>query len=299
MARMAWLIPAGIALVSAWSLPAAQPSVDDAFAALSRDLDRYAACRRAADAECLTALTHAESSVVSNRGRRSATDSRLLTQAPDEFDPQASLATYLIAAPTEPLRSGDRLYNLIPYTAERPVSSGWGRVRAYLIGISDDAGANWRFVDGAFVAPNRIERIIPDLDPRELPMVDLQVVPAPPAVRSRYLQTSRGGFYYDGEAAAYTLTVEVTRPIDAALDVTVLLDDPQNAMRRREYRSNLAPDQDTLDIVSPVMRGFTGGRIYNVTLTGSDATTGEVLFEHRQPLLFGAGGPITVAGPSR
>ena len=34
-------------------------------------------------------------------------------------------------------------------------------------------------------------------------------------------------------------------------------------------------------------------------LAGTDATTGTVLFEHRRPLSFGAGGPITVVGHSR
>jgi hypothetical protein len=46
------------------------------------------------------------------------------------------------------------------------------------------------------------------------------------------------------------------------------------------------------------MPGFEGGRYYNVVLRGTDAATGALVFEHRQPLLYGAGGPITVIPPA-
>jgi hypothetical protein len=174
---------------------------------------------------------------------------------------------------------------------------GWVELKSFLIGVSDDEGASWRFIDGAFVDRTRIGHIIPDFDRRDLPEIEQQIIRSPDPVRSDYLQTTRGGFYYDGASAAYNLTVNVRKRIRSAVDVTVQLDDPRNPGRPQLYQSSLAAGQKTLEIVSPPLSGFEGGKLYSVLLTGTDATTGETLFEHGQQLLFGAGGPVTMVLP--
>lgn len=209
------------------------------------------------------------------------------------------LRTRRFGSPPPPFPAGSRLYSLIPYVLGEPVSMGWLQLESFLIAISDDEGASWKFIDGALVSPGRIDRVFPDLERRDLPVSQQWVTPTPPATRSRYLATSSGGFYSDGEAAAYNLLLTVIREIDAAIEVAVQLDDPQDLDRPRKFQTSLLPDQQTLDIVSPVMQGFEGGRFYHVLLTGTDPTTGAVLFEHIQPLLFGAGGSFTVVSASR
>jgi hypothetical protein len=209
------------------------------------------------------------------------------------------LRTRRFGSPPPPFPAGSKLYSLIPYEFGEPVSVGWLQLESFLIAISDDEGASWKFIDGALVSPGRIGRVLPDLERRDLPESRQWIIPAPPAARSTYLATSNGGFYFDGETAAYNLALTVIRRIESAIDVAVLLDDPQNPDRPRKYQTSLFPDQGTLDIVSPIMEGFEGGKVYNVFLAGTDPSTGAVLFEHLQPLLFGAGGPITVISASR
>jgi len=310
--KLCWL---GLALTGGWRMPsigtlgvalacvcgplAAQPSPDTAVAALTRDLDRFAACHRDSDLDCLSALTGPELNEEIYRGRSGDLESWLSMPKPAVSSTHAMLRTRRFGPPPRPFPAGSRLYSLIPYELGEPVSAGWLQLESFLIAISDDEGASWKFIDGARVSPGRIGRVIPDLERRDLPVSQQWVIPAPPAARSTYLVTSNGGFYFDGESAAYNLALTVIRRIESAIDVAVLLDDPQNPNRPRKYQTSLFPDQGTLDIVSPIMEGFEGGKVYNVFLTGTDPSTGAVLFEHLQQLLFGAGGPITVISASR
>jgi hypothetical protein len=286
-----------LALIGAWSALAAQPSTDSEVAALTRDLDRYAACRREFDADCLSALTHSELNALLRPGLKVGETFLRPDAAPSDSNPLTALATRQFADPVQPFHAGNRLYSFIPYESAGPAPVGWVELKSFLIGISDDEGANWRFIDGTFIDRTRIARIIPDFELSDLPETEPQIIRSPEPVRSNYLQTTRGGFYYDGEAAAYNLTFNVTKRIRSALDVTIQLDDPSNSGRSQTYQSTLAAGQKTLEIVSPAMRGFEGGKLYSVLLTATDAATGEKVFEHGQQLLFGAGGPITIALP--
>ncbi len=288
-----------IALIFACGTLAAQPSPDAATAALDRDLDRLEACLRESDAACLTALTHTELREEAARGHPRYSEIFRSIQGQAAADPQTMLRSRQFAPPARPFPAGDRLYSLIPYELGEPDLVGWRLFESFLIAVSDDGGDSWRFLDGDLVAPSRIERIIPGYRRRDLPVAQERFIPVPPASRSEYLVTSRGGFYSDGEAAVYTLDLTVVTEIEAAIDVAVLLDDPQDPDRPRQYQSSLSPGQETLEILSPVIGGFKGGRIYNVALTGTDPMTGAVLFEHRQRLLFGAGGPTTVVSSTR
>jgi hypothetical protein len=292
----------GLTLVVAWSALAAQPQAEGAveagLAALTRDLDRLAACHRASDLACLSPLMHAElSEEIARRNWRDSAIWRSMARQ-SESSTGATLSTRRFAEPAQPFRAGDRLYSLVTYELGGPVAGGWRDLESFLIAVSDDAGTSWRFVDGELAARGRVDRVIPGYRQRDLPEVILRMIPSPPPFRSTHLLTNSGGFYSDGEAAAYNLTLTVTTQTDAAIDVAVLLDDPLNPDRPREYQSSIAPGQETLEIVSPIIPGFEGGRIYNVVLKGTDPTTGAALFEHRQPLLFGAGGPTTIVGPS-
>lgn len=296
------LSPAGtsvFALALAWGTLAAQPSPDAATAALTRDLDRFEACLRDSNTACLTALTHTELREEGSRGQPRYSELWRSISDRAASNSESMLSTRHFAPPAQPFPAGSRLYSLIPYVLGEPDAVGWRQFESFLIAISDDGGDSWRFVDGDLVARSRIDRVIPGYRRADLPAAQERMFLVPPASSSEYLVTSRGGFYSDGDAAAYTLVLTVVREIETAVDVAVELDDPQDPERQREYRTSLSPGQGTLDIVSPVIRGFQGGRYYDVALTGTDPTTGAVLFEHRQRLLFGAGGPTTVVSSVR
>ena len=299
MVQLTAIRTSGIALACAWGTLAAQPSPDVASAALTRDLDRFATCHRESDFACLSALTHSELSEEVSQGQQGRSEIRRSMSAQAASTPGTPLHTRRFETPAPPFPAGNRLYSLIPYELGAPAATGWREFHSFLIAISDDEGASWAFIDGAIVTPGRIDRIMPGYRRKDLPATQERFILVPPAFRSAYLMTRGGGFYSDGEAAAYNLALTVTTPVESPIDVTVMLDDPLDPDLPREYQSSLAAGQETLEIVSPIMRGFEGGRVYNVRLTGTDPTTGAVLFEHRQPLLFGAGGPITVVGPSR
>lgn len=75
----------------------------------------------------------------------------------------------VFAAPSELVETGGAVYAIVPYTLEMTGPDGArGTTPTYLIGVSDDRGAHWTFLDGNGVAGDRakLKKILPDFPDR-------------------------------------------------------------------------------------------------------------------------------------
>jgi hypothetical protein len=81
--------------------------------------------------------------------------------------------------------TGQRAYCILPETTEIGVPAGTATQQSFILGISDDRGSHWSFIDGA-AGETTIHKLLPDLpDTVKLPprpkLIVSADVPAPPA----------------------------------------------------------------------------------------------------------------------
>ncbi len=277
----------GIALFGAWSALAAQPSMESAIEAAAADARRYADCIAEGDIECLFGLTHWELlDEFGGRARRSQRN--FLERYAEEPGPDGSAQRLLYAEPWEPVMSGDRLVTIVPaaYMAAHATIDLWMGAGTYLLGVSEDSGATWRFVGGNLVSRGDVERLVPELRGK-LPSTDFAAIIAPPPLfETQYLRTTDAFFVLGDAAASYALRFRVTKRLTDEIALVISFDDPENPARPRFIQTRLMPGQRTLEIASPTMTEFEAGEIYNVVVHGSNPITGEEIFEHTQPVLY-------------
>jgi hypothetical protein len=302
----------GLALIGAWTTLAANSSPDSPMSAVLRDLDRYIGCRLQFDLDCLVETTYSHLNATATSTRPIPAD-RLESLRPQyesaKAEPRSRLRTIEYDMPLEPFRAGTQFFTVVPYRLETPAPGAWLTENSFFLGISDDAGATWRFVEGETLHPDRIDLIIPGYRSDLLPPayakvfealqspapVRSEVIMAPTPARSEYLRTTDASFEFDGESAAYSVLLDVRKRVASEITLSVYFDDPSSAGRPDPYHVSLSPSQKKLEIVSPAMRGFEGGEHYGFLIIGSDAATGAKLFEHRQELLFGVLDPPRIA----
>jgi hypothetical protein len=248
---------------------------------------------------CIEEMTHRERLDAAGLLSREMNRLKALMDARAIFFPDQRIYNWLEAAPAWPPFAVDGvLYAFVPTleTWTDPVNtwmdpSGRGRRTdrmAYLLGASEDDGKSWRFIqvdEDSVLKPDEIDRVIPAYDgPR--PEIRVVVAVARPVVRSRWLMTKQRGFSPVDDAYAYVLKLDVRRDVEEPIDFTVSYDDPADASAPSEFRGTLAPGQRELAWQSPALRGFEYGTTYNVVIEGRDPDSGDVLFEHREALLF-------------
>lgn len=290
------MILAGRSLAICGSLAAATAHSQDspALAAVKRDLDRYTACRLNYDYDCLVALTYeipdaarAPGAIVIPPEILRSLAAEAAARAPTT--PGSRLGQVEYETPGEPFRAGAQLFTFVPYRTEGPGLPGtWRELQSFLIGVSDNAGATWRFADGEIIEPKRIDAVIPGYSGDSLPESEERFVEGPDPARSEYLRTVDAYFAFDGESAAYTLVLDIRKRVGSEIELFVSFDDPSSSDRPRSFHASLEPGQKEITIGSPPMQGFEGGELYDVVIVGNEAATGAEIFEHRQTLLFGA-----------
>jgi hypothetical protein len=292
----------GLTLAAAFLLSstlAAQQNLEQSRATALREAERYINCWTRNDVGCIEEMTHRESLEAAGMLSREMNRLRALMDSRTWFFPDQEIYNWLEAAPAWPPFSVDGVvYAFVPTleTWTDPVNT-WtdrgGRSRrtdrmAYLLGASEDDGESWRFIqvdEESVLSSHEIDRVIPGYDGPQ-PEIRVVVADARPIVRSRWLLTQQRGFSPVDDAYAYTLKLDVRRDVDEPIDFTVSYEDPADASGPAEFRGTLAPGQRELEWQSPALRGFEFGANYEVVIEGRYPDSSEVIFEHRETLLF-------------
>ncbi len=290
-----------LALAAAFLLSgtlAAQQNLEQSRAAALREAERYINCWMAGDVGCIEEMTHRERLDAAGLLSREMSRLQALMISRARYFPAQQIYNWLEAAPAWPPFAVDGvLYAFVPTletwtdpvnTTTFPVSGRRTDRMAYLIGASEDDGKSWRFIqvaEDSTLHSHAIDRVIPGYDgPR--PEIRIVVAETDPIVRSRWLMTKQRGFSPVDDAFAYVLKLDVRREIEEPIDFTVSYENPADSNAPSEFRGSLAPGQRELEWQSPALSGFEFGEKYQVVIVGRDPDSAEVLFEHREKLLF-------------
>lgn len=73
------------------------------------------------------------------------------------------------SSPSQFLHEGNAIYAVIPATSKFKAKDGVFQTEGSLIGISNDGGANWTFVDATGKDQTELKKILPNLDKLNLP----------------------------------------------------------------------------------------------------------------------------------
>ena len=156
--------------------PALRAAEPDPAASAARDAQHLVACLRALDAQC--AARYTDTRFLEQQGASRAE----LIAAADELNQNlrslgAKYTRFDLGKPWTPFAGDGRLYTFVPYTQTLEAGDRKATVTAYFIGLSDDQGASWTFVDGIHTSADTIRQVIPSYSGAPLPP---KSVPAPP-----------------------------------------------------------------------------------------------------------------------
>ena len=184
---------------------------------------------------------------------------------------------------TDPSQFAVAEFNITRYAGR------WTGQRGFLIGVADESGESWRIVDSATLAIIGIDRIIPGYQGSPLPGSIAIRYPSLYAAESKYLETMSGGFHLRGDGGTegyYDLSFDVRRKIRKDVALTLVFENPQDATRPYVRQSRLVRNQTELRISSPLITNMQANSVYDVAVIAFDPESKEILFEHRQSLLF-------------
>jgi hypothetical protein len=132
----------------------------DISANASRDAARLVSCMKAFDAACANSFTYTK--VLEAHGiSRSQLDQAVTNLYGNMKSTHVAYSRFDLEAPWSPFVKGGRSYVFVPYNA---VLEGNGRkmtAKAFFIGISEDSGVSWKFVDGQQITKDTIGHVIP------------------------------------------------------------------------------------------------------------------------------------------
>lgn len=87
----------------------------------------------------------------------------------------ARYTRFELGPPGQPFAGDGKLYVFIPYFIEMEARGKRRLQEAFLIGVSEDQGQSWKFVDGASSTPQNITTVIPSYGGAPLPPKRLDV----------------------------------------------------------------------------------------------------------------------------
>jgi hypothetical protein len=144
----------------------------DISANASRDATRLVACMKAFDAACVNSLTYTK--MFEDRGiSRDQLDQGSAKMYQQMKSLHARYALFELSAPWPPFASRGNTCVFIPYSMVLSVRGQDTVAKAFFIGISDDAGSTWKFVDGQKITQDNIKMFLPDYDGATLPPTSL------------------------------------------------------------------------------------------------------------------------------
>lgn len=154
--------------ISVLFLAALSAGAADLAANASGDAMRLVACMKAYDAACVNSLTYTK--VLEDHGISRDQLEQAVTNMYQQMKARgARYSRFDLDAPWEPFVSVGLTYVFIPYHVVLKAHSGDVLAKSFFIGVSDDSGVSWKFVDGQKVTKDNIKMIIPGYDGRPLP----------------------------------------------------------------------------------------------------------------------------------
>jgi len=126
-----------------------------------KDARQLVECMKAFDAQCVVDLTYERALIEAGLSR-----SQLVKMLSDSYASRKSknirYSRFDLGKPSEEFKSDGRTFVFIPYTQTIEIpGNGALSFEAYFIGVSEDQGATWTFVEGIKQTAATIRRIIP------------------------------------------------------------------------------------------------------------------------------------------
>ena len=135
-------------------------SAADISANASRDAVRLVGCMKAFDAPCANSMTYTK--VLEENGiSRQQLDKSVTNLYSLMKSTRTTYSRFELEVPWSPFIKDGRSYIFVPYNA---VLEGNGRkltAKAFFIGVSEDRGVSWKFVDGQQITKDTIGHVIP------------------------------------------------------------------------------------------------------------------------------------------
>jgi hypothetical protein len=150
------------------SLAAAQLHAGDILKNVTRDALRMVACIRALDEPCAQSLTYTK--YLEGQGvSRAQLDQKVADVYQSLRSIGATYASFDLSAPWQQFSLDKKMYAFVPYSYRLLARGETTRVQAFFIGVSEDSGSTWKFMDGVSVTPDNIGVILPGFHGGMLP----------------------------------------------------------------------------------------------------------------------------------
>jgi hypothetical protein len=155
---------------------AAEPSVT-----ATRDAKQLAECMKSFDAECAAKMTYTK--FMEERGMPRT---QIVKGVADLYANLKSVnmrySRFDFGRPSPSFSSDGQTYIFVPYTLVMEAPGRGGTMQeAYFIGVSENQGVTWAFVEGARANPQSIRAVIPSYkgQPSLPPVSSKQIAPSP------------------------------------------------------------------------------------------------------------------------
>ena len=192
------------------------------------------------------------------------------------------------AAPVAIEADSTRLFAFVPFRVTYRINH-WSSRTGFLLGVSENDGESWQFIEDPMVSLIGVDRIVPGYTGVPPLTVETRDPAAdPPPAKSKYLATRAAGFVLGtGEGdASIRLAFEVRKRVRSPLNLFVAFENPRSATEPIVVSSVLMPGQESLDVSSPQISGFLAKQYYMAVVFGLDAENEEIEFEHQQRLRY-------------
>jgi hypothetical protein len=148
----------------------------DIAANATRDVMRLVACMKALDAACANSLTYTR--VFEEHGiTRDKLDQAVANLYEQIKSAHGAYSRLDLNTSWTPFAARGRTYIFIPYTGLIKSPARNVSTTSFFIGVSEDAGNTWKFVDGQKVTPGNINMIIPGYNGGPMPPQALSELP--------------------------------------------------------------------------------------------------------------------------
>jgi hypothetical protein len=157
-----------IIFVSVLILSARNVSAGDLAANASRDAMQLVECMKSFDSACANSLTNTK--VFEDHGiSRVQLEQRVADLYQKLKSMHATYSRFDLDAPWPPFIAGGRNYVFVPYNMTLETGEKRASSKSFLIGVSENSGISWKFVDGQNVTQDNIGMIVPGYNGDELP----------------------------------------------------------------------------------------------------------------------------------
>ena len=157
-----------VIFVSVLILSARNVSAGDLSANASRDAMRLVACMKSFDSACVNSLTYTK--VFEDRGiSRVQLEQRVADLYQKLKSMHATYSRFDLDAPWPPFIASGRNYVFVPYNMTLETGEQRASSKSFLIGVSEDSGISWKFVDGQRFTQDNIGMIVPGYTGDKLP----------------------------------------------------------------------------------------------------------------------------------